>query len=627
MATPVIAAVSEQDITIDTDYELEIGITNDPEEVTVDGLLEGFYYSWDADSDTLTITGEATRLLGDAMWIVSAKETTTSTAVTSEITYNVVPTAPIIEEIGEQTVFKGQDTDIFVEIQNSPTQIGVDGLLTGLKFESGSEGEGEDAVNGVRIQGLLPLSTNLTVDSTNFNIVTSNDGGEDVYNLPVSLQADPYQNFMQMPRGIVDPSYPSSFFASGITWTGSEFLIFDSFPGSKVHRINADGMYLGSWDIHADQDRGHGIVWTGTEVLIVDDSRTVFRYESDGTYLGSWATHSDNGDPTGIGWTGTEVLICSNSVERWGRYESDGTFLGVRFLDDTNLNARGIVWVNGEVFVVDITNVSVFRYMEDGTLISEWDLEAVVTTNFAVGITWDGASLVVLNQDGTFVKYGLDGTSQAGWATFTGIVGGITWTGSEVLIGDSDDDEIYRYQIDGTSIGSWSVTTPIQAPAFEGKIGGLTWIDGELHILGANARQAGNNYVYKFTNTGTYIDRWETNYTQAFQGGIAWTGTEIITVNHNLNQIVRYMPDGTHIGNWDLHADNDDASGVVVTPTGEILVANRGTNNKVFRYNATDGSYLGQWNLLTQNDGAKGITWTGSQILVPDTNDYLYIYQ
>ena len=75
MATPTIEAISTQDITIDTDYALEIGITGDPEEVTVGGLLEGFHYSWDADNDTLTIAGEATRLLGDAIWVVSAKET------------------------------------------------------------------------------------------------------------------------------------------------------------------------------------------------------------------------------------------------------------------------------------------------------------------------------------------------------------------------------------------------------------------------------------------------------------------------------------------------------------------------------------------------------------------------
>ena len=187
MATPTIEAISTQDITIDTDYALEIGITNDPEEVTVGGLLEGFYYSWDADNDTLTIAGEATRLLGDAIWVVSAKETPTSAAVTREITYNVVSSAPIIEEVGEQSVFQGAETDIFVEIQNRPTQISVGGLLTGLKFEPDSEGSGADAVEGVRFQGTLPLDANLTVDNTDFDIVASSDGGEDSYSVPITI--------------------------------------------------------------------------------------------------------------------------------------------------------------------------------------------------------------------------------------------------------------------------------------------------------------------------------------------------------------------------------------------------------------------------------------------------------
>ena len=187
MATPVIAAVSEQDITIDTDYSLRVGITNDPEEVTVDGLLEGFAYDWHEDDDEVEIFGEATRLLGDAMWIVSAKETPTSDAVTREIIYNVVPTAPIIEEVGEQTIIKGRAQDIFVEVQNTPTLIAVDGLLTGLKHERDTDGEGEDAVDGVRITGTILDDVNLTIDASSFEVVTSNDGGEDTYNIPISI--------------------------------------------------------------------------------------------------------------------------------------------------------------------------------------------------------------------------------------------------------------------------------------------------------------------------------------------------------------------------------------------------------------------------------------------------------
>ena len=187
MATPVIAAVSEQDITIDTDYSLRVGITNDPEEVTVDGLLEGFAYTWHEDDDEVEIFGAAERLLADAMWTVFAKETPTSTAITRDIIYNVLPSAPIIDEVGEQNVHIGFDNDIFVEIQNKPTRILVDGLLTGLKFEPDSDGEGDDQKEGVRLTGMLPGDVNLTVDNTDFSIEVENDGGSDLYDLPINL--------------------------------------------------------------------------------------------------------------------------------------------------------------------------------------------------------------------------------------------------------------------------------------------------------------------------------------------------------------------------------------------------------------------------------------------------------
>ena len=182
MATPTIEAISTQDITIDTDYELEIGITNDPEEVTVGGLLEGFHYSWDADNDTLTIAGEATRLLGDAIWRVSAKETSSSTAVTREITYNVVLGAPIIEEVGEQTILEGVASSFFVKVDNKPTTIKVDGLLTGYKFEPDTNDDDEE---GIILSGTLPLNANLTIEDTLFAIEATSDGGTDTYDVPI----------------------------------------------------------------------------------------------------------------------------------------------------------------------------------------------------------------------------------------------------------------------------------------------------------------------------------------------------------------------------------------------------------------------------------------------------------
>ena len=190
MATPTIEAISTQDITIDTDYELEIGITNDPEEVTVGGLFEGFHYSWDADNDILTIAGEATRLLGDAIWTVSAKETAISTAVTREITYNVVPSAPIIEAQNTLKIFKGVLFKRFVKIQNKPVELNVDGLLVGMKHEPATRGFGEDIEFGIDVFGTLPADANLTVGDGSFEVKAGNAEGEDIENAPFIINPE-----------------------------------------------------------------------------------------------------------------------------------------------------------------------------------------------------------------------------------------------------------------------------------------------------------------------------------------------------------------------------------------------------------------------------------------------------
>ena len=171
MATPTIEAIATQDITIDTDYALEIGITGDPEEVTVDGLLAGFGYSWDADNDTLTIAGNASNLLGDVIWTVSAKETPASTAVTREITYNIVADAPLIETIDNFEIPQGPGYYKEINILGSPNIVTVDGLLLGLRYYRDDE--------GVKIEGDIERESVLTVDSGAITVYASNDHSED----------------------------------------------------------------------------------------------------------------------------------------------------------------------------------------------------------------------------------------------------------------------------------------------------------------------------------------------------------------------------------------------------------------------------------------------------------------
>ena len=171
MATPTIEAIATQDITIDTDYELGIGITGDPEEVTVGGIITGFYYDWDASVDTLTIAGNAERLIADVVWTVNAKETPSSTAVTREITYSVVPAAPIIADIGEFDVPQQEGFSHQIDIANTPTTLKVNGLILGWKYDPNED--------GVEVYGDLPEDANFTVDSGEIEVIAENDGGMD----------------------------------------------------------------------------------------------------------------------------------------------------------------------------------------------------------------------------------------------------------------------------------------------------------------------------------------------------------------------------------------------------------------------------------------------------------------
>lgn len=159
-----------QTITINTTYSLTVAITDDPDTVEVKGLLEGFYYSY--ENGTLTIAGEATRLISNAVWTITAKKG--SETVTDEIIYNVVPPAPIIATVEKQFIARGTPFSLDVPIENSPGNVTVTGHILGLK---------SDGTNPLNISGTVPIDAEFTVDSGEFNITAQNAGGEDTKNV------------------------------------------------------------------------------------------------------------------------------------------------------------------------------------------------------------------------------------------------------------------------------------------------------------------------------------------------------------------------------------------------------------------------------------------------------------
>ena len=167
-----IEVLDAQALTLDTDYAIEVEITGDPDEVTAEGKWDGWYYDWDANTELLTISGNANTVLSDATWALTATKGTES--VEEDVDYSVAPPAPVITEPQNLIITAGTDyeaTPIAIAIANSPSVVRMEGLLLGLYFE----------VTGtvVEIKGMLPSDVELTVTSGTLEIYASNGGGED----------------------------------------------------------------------------------------------------------------------------------------------------------------------------------------------------------------------------------------------------------------------------------------------------------------------------------------------------------------------------------------------------------------------------------------------------------------
>ena len=167
-----IEVLDAQALTLNTDYDIEVEITGQPDEVTAEGKWDGWYYDWDADNELLTISGNANTVLSDATWALTATKGTESVA--EVVDYSVAPPAPVITEPANLIITAGTDyevTPIAIAIANSPAVIRMEGLLLGLYFESTD--------TGVEIKGMLPSDVELTVTSGTLEIYASNGGGED----------------------------------------------------------------------------------------------------------------------------------------------------------------------------------------------------------------------------------------------------------------------------------------------------------------------------------------------------------------------------------------------------------------------------------------------------------------
>ena len=575
MATPTIEAIDVQEIRINSDYDLEIGITGDPLEVTVAGLFEGFYYSWNAANDTLTIAGEATRLLGDAIWVVSAKETSSSTAVIREIRYNVVSGAPLIDNIGVITVYKGVESNVFVGIQNKPTQIRSDGLLLGLKSDIEaipSEDEDVDPIEGVRIIGMIPSDVDLTVVDDEINIFTSNDGGEDNYNTLITIGSG-------TPPPMSEVNFERDEEGINFMWTAVAGAL------SYAYRIGADGDWIDVGNVL------ESIVTGFTEVSPI----VYWRVNS------AWV-----GSPLSV-IIATDIYLFSDNIDNLFRMNGDdgtllwtyqgvlGSYIRSRIVTDSNENA----------ILLNDTNADIYKISSDGTLL--W-------TNTDLPIRLNGYNDLVIDSDDNIYAFGLFSGSSINKISSGGT---LLWTTDtpdtsvQAIVFDSDNNihtifssEIRKYSSGGTLL--WSIVVSSEDRSFssltidsDGNIYAAEDPRGELHkispdgiLLWSNAEAVSGigprtvhplliaddgsiylfsfttsvNRIYKFNNSGIFLWSYQPSHSSSSRFGDLMLDSEgnLIILDHVNDTVIKINPSGNLLWTYNpsdssaIRLDNDD---------------------------------------------------------------------
>lgn len=165
MAFGVISAFAHQRVTIGTELALDIRITGNPDNVYIEGLLEGFHTNW--NNPILQVRGAATRLVNNVQFTVKALKGT-ETPLSRAGTLSVVPAAPVITNPGKQKFVRGIENEFVVKISNSPSKVRASGPWVGMKYGSHPA--------GVRIFGIVPEVSNALPSAARRIRVTAESG-------------------------------------------------------------------------------------------------------------------------------------------------------------------------------------------------------------------------------------------------------------------------------------------------------------------------------------------------------------------------------------------------------------------------------------------------------------------
>ena len=190
-------------------------------------------------------------------------------------------------------------------------------------------------------------------------------------------------------------------------------------------------------------------------------------------------------------------------------------------------------------------------------------------------------------------------------------------TNTHIWIADGYGDDIYKFWINGTSAGTFSMASKYWNGIYEK--------DNYLYILDGDY---GDDEVYKYFKNGTATGvHWDISSAGSSANGLAYYNHYFYVLDDGADEVYIYFENGTYTGNhWDTAGSG---AGAVegITTNGTFFWIIDSTDDEVYKY-WFNGTYT---NIHFDTAGSSvttplGIANNGTHFFVNDGDDSVYIY-
>lgn len=154
---------SHQNMYVDTPFEMSIRIDGGAEDVSVEGLPDGFYYDFVASENRVYIRGTPGKLVFNENLFVYADDRV------RRGTYSVNPLLPVFNTDIRETVTRGVPFSIPVQVQNAPVEVAIEGPWTGVRYRADNY--------GFNLYGTIPENANFTKSRFEYSVAVLNQSG------------------------------------------------------------------------------------------------------------------------------------------------------------------------------------------------------------------------------------------------------------------------------------------------------------------------------------------------------------------------------------------------------------------------------------------------------------------